>query len=270
MRRKYKWPAMILVLLLCLCAGLFAKTNVRAAAADAGKPWLEDNAGLFSEDERRELLGRLHQVREEQSIDAVIITVNDTAGKTPRAFADDYLAEGGYGCGLEKNAIALLIDMGNREIYISTMGTTALKSFSDARIEKMLDAVADALEDENYGKAARVFIRDVQRYMNVDPQVRVKAPLTVGAVVWRIGISAAVGTLIALIVWLVLRRGTPVTVSAGDYLVENTVRITGQEDTFINTVTTSRRIERESSGNGGTTTHRSSSGTTHGGGGRSF
>lgn len=252
--------------MLCLLVCLLSKSPIYASGV-----CLDDGAGLFSDKEEYQSITRaLQQVREENKIDIVIVTVNGTGSKSPKRFADDYLDEGGYGFGAENNGILLLIDMAGREIYISTKGTTALESFSDRRIDEMLDDVADALKDEDYVQSARVFIRGVDRYMGTDPDERVREPLTVPGILFRLGIAVIAGLASSVILWLILRRGTPVAVSAGDYLLEDTVRITGQEDRFINTVTTTRHIERSSSSGSQTTTHTSSSGQTHGGGGRSF
>lgn len=291
MKRKNKIAALATVLLLCLFSGMFAGRPSYAAGAgggnwlsnspaktaresswlsNKGSMWLYDGAGLFDSKEARELAKELAGVREAKGVDVVIVTVKGTGSKTAEQFADDYLDDGGYGFGAENNAVLLLIDVDGREIYISTQGTTALKSFSDKRIDKMLDDIANALGDNDYVKSARSFIQSVSLYMNTDPDTKIKEPMTVSGVLFRLGISVVIGAVISVILWLVLRRGTPMVVGAGDYLVENTVTITGQEDTFINTVTTTRHIERSSSQGNTTTTHRSSSGQIHGGGGRSF
>lgn len=230
--------------------------------------WIHDEADLYSVQEEQEINGQLQKIRDEKGIDTVIVTVSGTDGKSARDFADDYLGEGGYGYGSENNAILLLIDMGGREFYISTMGADTLKCFNDARIDKMLDNIAKDIVSENYLECADSFMDDVSQYMGTDPAVKERGPVTGMDIAVRLLISLAVGAAVSLATWCILRRGTPVAVHAGDYLVEDSIKITGSEDTFINCVTTTRHIPKESSG--GTSTHTSRSGQTHGGGGRSF
>lgn len=272
MKRKYKLPVFAVMLVLCVFTGFFAGNRAYGSGNAKDGQWLRDDAGIFSAEEEEELLLKLHEVREKDGVDTVIVTVMSTDGKSHESYADDYLDNGGYGFGSEKNAILLLIDMGEREAYISTMGAAALRSFSDYRIDEMLDDAVACLGKAEYMQCAQAFISNVDRYMNVDPNTRVREPVTVTFVLIRAGMAIGIGVIISLIVWLVLRRGTPMAVSARDYLVNGSLRITGQEDTFINKTITTRHIERSdsSSGGSGTTTHRSSSGQTHGGGGRGF
>ena len=63
-----------------------------------------------------------------------MLTTDDTNGKTTQEYADDFfdaIAENGDG-------VALLIDMQNREICIST-GGIAIRYLTDARIEDILN-----------------------------------------------------------------------------------------------------------------------------------
>ena len=51
---------------------------------------------------------------------------------------DDFYDEHDFGIGSRRSGALLLIDMDNREAYISTKGY-AITLYSDARIEAMLD-----------------------------------------------------------------------------------------------------------------------------------
>lgn len=263
---KLKLPAVFAAVALFIWI-LPVQVSLGAETSNTFK-WIHDGAELYSVQEEQEINARLQKIRDEKGIDTVIVTVTDTDGKSARDFADDYLNEGGYGYGSENNAILLLIDMGGREFYISTMGADVLKCFNDDRIDKMLDNIEKDIVSENYLECAASFMDDVSRYMGTDPSVKERGPVTGMDIAVRLLISVAAGAAVSLITWCILRRGTPVAVSAGDYLVENSVKIISSEDTFINSVTTTRHIPKESSG--GTSTHTSRSGQTHGGGGRSF
>lgn len=260
------------MIIVCLF-GAFSTFGVLAAQGGSGK-YLFDDAGLFSGSETDALRDELSRIREKQALDVVIVTTQSTGGKSARAYADDFLDDGGYGYGDQKSAILLLIDMGKREIYISTQGA-AIDYFSDARIELMLDHIYKYAADDRFYKAARAFLKDADLYMNVPPDVAPKEPLEVTDVIFMVLISCLVGAVAALAAWLVARKGTRVRVHAADYLVDGSVRLAAERDILVNSITTARHIERDTDshsggGGGGSSTHTSSGGVSHGGGGRSF
>lgn len=260
------------VMILACLSGVFGTAGVLAAQGGSGK-YLFDDAGLFSESENGSLREELSRIREKQALDVVIVTTQTTGGKSARAYADDFLDNGGYGYGDEKSAILFLIDMGKREIYISTQGA-AIEYFSDARIELMLDHIYKYAADDRFYKAARAFLKDADLYMNVPRDVVPKEPLVATDVILMALISCLVGAAAALAAWLVARKGTRVKVHAADYLVDGSVRLTAERDILVNSITTARHIETDtdshSGGGGGSSTHTSSGGVSHGGGGRSF
>lgn len=271
--KKKRLVFMCAVLIMACLSGVFVTSGVMAAQGGSGK-YLFDDAALFSESESEALREELSEIREKQALDVIIVTTQTTEGKSARAYADDFLDNGGYGYGDEKSAILLLIDMGNREIYISTQGA-AIDYFSDARIELMLDHIYKYAADDRFYKAAKAFLKDTDLYMNVPRDVVPKEPLMVTDVIFMVLISCLVGAAAALAAWLLARKGTRVRVHAGDYLMDGSVRLTAERDILVNSITTKRHIERDTdshSGGGGegSSTHMSSGGVSHGGGGRSF
>lgn len=266
---KY-FPGIIILAVAMLALLLWRAPDLSAWAAPT--EYLFDHAGLFSESEKEKLSKKLDKIRDEKGLDAVIVTTNSTGGKTAMDYADDFLDEGGYGCGDENSAILFLLDMGGRELYISTQGA-ATEYFSDARIEVMLNHIYDKAADGNYYKAASVFTEDALLYMNVAPDLEPKKTQTVTRVLLMLFISCLVGTVAAAIAGVVAGKGTRVRVHGGDYLVDASVRLVEERDILVNSITTSRKIEthtNNSSGGGGSSTHVSSGGVTHGGGGRKF
>lgn len=263
------FPALFMMLMACVLL-LAVCTSVLSVRAAAPTEFLFDDAGLFTESEREALVKKLDALRKDKELDAVIVTTNSTEGKTARAYADDFLDDGGYGYGDENSAILFLIDMGGRELYISTQGA-AIEYFTDARIELMLDHVYNRAAAGDYYKAANVFTDDARMYMNLAPG---RELLTVSRVLIMLFISCLVGGAAALIAGLVVSKGARVRVHGGDYLVDASVQLVGERDILVNSITTSRRIETHtdssSGGDGGSSTHVSSGGVTHGGGGRKF
>ena len=79
-----------------------------------------DDAKLFSTDEITQLNDKIAALISELNQDFVIVTTNDAQGATAQEYADDYYDEHGFGIGANKTGVLFLIDMDNREVYIST------------------------------------------------------------------------------------------------------------------------------------------------------
>ncbi len=122
-----------------------------------------DYAGLFDEDQVRQLEEKAARVKKDAKFDVVIMTTLDAEGKKSQAYADDAYDTGGFGVGNDHSGILYLIDMDNRELTFSTAGT-AIRLFSYERVETMLDHVYEYVSDGDYEESAAGFLEDVQTY----------------------------------------------------------------------------------------------------------
>ena len=239
---------------------------------------LVDHANLLDEEEEQLLLQKLNEVSERQQFEVVIVTASTLGGKSPMAYADDYYDYNGYGYGADNDGALLLISMEDRDWWISTTGygITALTDFGIERIGK--DMIRDGLSDGDYYEAFVTFVKDCDSYVtqakNGTPVDRntYKEPF---AVVKRLGISAVIGLIVALIVGSSL-KGKMVSVrkatAAADYTRPGSFSLREQNDVFLynNVTRTAKPQETRSGGGGGSSTHVGSSGTSHGGGGGKF
>ena len=125
-----------------------------------------DDAGLFTEGEAAELEQKIAAAREKTEMDIVIVTTSDARGKTARDYADDYYDENGFGAGDDNSGVLLLIDMDNRELYISTCGMM-IRYLTDARIESMLDHVYEGAAAEDFAASGRAFVADTALYVGL-------------------------------------------------------------------------------------------------------
>ena len=107
-----------------------------------------DNAGLLYETELNAVSEELAALSEATGWDAAAVTVSDTEGKSSAVYADDFYSGLGYG----DNGIIYLIDMDNREIYISTIGT-ASECLTDIRLENIFDTAAGYAAQGSYYRA---------------------------------------------------------------------------------------------------------------------
>lgn len=229
-----------------------------------------DAARLFKPEEikllnsfARELTNRYHQ-------DIVIVTTNDAQGKSAMAYADDFYDENGFGYGLNFDGILFLIDMDNREMFISTSGAS-INIFSDNRLHEMLEKAFGYASRGQYSYAAEAFLKDTQHYLQKTYDIHwwswefFVAGLAV--------IFVILGSLIAR-----HRKGLMTVTSAccyvnfagivginesNDILLRTTTRLLAEADNTSNRGGGAR-------GNGGSTTRTSSGGRKHGGMGRKF
>lgn len=271
--KKMKRVTLLLVILFVFISGV---------SAFAITPKVYDEAALFSEQERELLEQRAVELSERIKLDIVIVTITDAQGKTSRDYADDFYDYNGFGYGENYDGLLLLINMDDREVYISTCGK-AIEYFTDKRIEAVLDSIYTYLSDGNYSAGAEAFLDEVEYYVQKgipynqhtvyegsDTNV---TPLSKGEVFLKrlpiyLLISIAVGG-IAVGIMAINNRGKSAT-NQLTYLEGNSFKIINSYDHHINTSLTHVTIQKSSSGSGKSTVHRSSSGRSHGGGGRKF
>lgn len=254
----------ILILVLLLIGGLPCGQVATAEAAPAGRR-VFDAARLFTPEQNSALNGKTLELINKYQQDIVIVTTKNAQGKSAMAYADDYYDENGFGIGPDFDGLLLLIDMDNREIFITTTGKS-IKIFSDARIERMLDHIFEPVSRNDYVGGANVFLKDTEYYLH-------KAE---GVFFWSWELFG-VGVFIVLVFMGAMvahhKGGLLSAPSAQVYINNETCSETTGEDVFLHTSTRRYAINRDSSssgGSGGSSTRTSSSGRTHGGGGRRF
>lgn len=240
---------------------------------------INDYAKLYNTDEIQKLSKSIEDIINTHNIDVVVVTTNDVEGKTSRDYADDFYDYNGYGINDSKDGLLFLINMEDREVYISTSGS-AIDYLSDSRIDKILDYVYKDLGSGNYYTSTDKFLKQIDYYMTegrpnnhyrTDEEGNVvKAPLTKQEKANRIFISFLVSTIIASIscVIVVWSYKKPRKISGENYVDKKSIVFNIKRDEFITSHVSKVKIERNNSG--GSSTHTSSSGNTHGGGGRGF
>lgn len=124
-------------------------------------PRLNDDADLLTETEESEISTLLDGVSSETGFDLVIVTTNITNGQSVIEYADDYYDNNGFG----NDGILFLIDMENREWWISTSGD-AINKFSDSTLDYIGEETVLYLGDGNYYQAFKTFISLSETYIN--------------------------------------------------------------------------------------------------------
>lgn len=260
MVNKRKNLSRLLYLLIVLTVLLLA-----SAAVCAEKDFVVDQADLFTDADEAVLQAQAASLGAEYAMDVVIVTTSNAEGKSSMAYADDFFDYNGYGVGENYDGLLMLIDMDNRQVWISTSGK-AIEIFTDARIEGILDDIfaGDKMAAGDYFGAARAFLKSTGDILLGNTLTPVEALISLLA-------SGGVGASIfgGVRGKYKGRNSRPIF----EYQKNSLVNYGIVTDNLFNTFVTRRVIPRPTStggGRGGSSTHTSSSGRSHGGGGRGF
>jgi len=254
--RKIKKHLVLLTLLIIL--SLMAFFSVAGVYASQSR--VIDNAGLLTSDQRSALETQVNKAISVMNMDLVVLTIDDAEGKTSAAYADDYYDYNGYGTGSNKSGALILIDMDNRQIYISTTGEM-INRLSDSDIESVIDSGYSRLKSGDYYGCLTKCVKSLEdkgrgNYISV--------------MEWVISAAIAIGCGLLACLFVVRSYKMKINKDTYPYRENSTLNLETNEDAFVNTVVTTRRIETNTGGGGGGSTHVGSSGTSHGGGGRGF
>lgn len=284
-----------IVFMIVLVMVVFGTVNVYA---DTNKQYVYDNAGIFSESEIDELTEQCEETSEELEIDIVILTADNTHGKSSMVYSDDFMDENGLGYEddgrWDKSCVLLFLDFDNQEVYINTTGLGIL-CVEDDDIEDILDDVFEYIPQKDYRNASVSFIsstRDVvqrnkaeyaNEYMDdwenfngtyeefydtyVDQSHNTlymfRNPL----------VSFFSAAIVAAVVVAIMasQSKSRMTVDQYTYMDRRNLKVHVATDRYTNTTTKRYKASSSSSGGGGGhggSFHSSGGGHSHGGGGR--
>lgn len=283
-----RFTLFLIISVFCLFAlGDIGELSVFAAASEQR---VYDEASLFSKSQTNSMEGIIEELRGTIKMDVVVLTIDDAQGKTSEAYADDYYDYNGFGTGKDASGVILLIDMDNREIYISTTGKM-IKYLTDQRINTLLDSIYTQVAKGDYYRSAIIFLSEVEKYINEGipksqyeydtetGKIKVYRSLEAVEIVLALAVALAVGGIGIAVVKRRYRQ--KVTVYKYPFKKNGKLELTNQADVFITQNITSHQIDTDHHSSGGSfggggsssgrsSTHTSSSGSSHGGGGRSF
>ncbi|ADU74878.1 MAG TPA: TPM domain-containing protein [Hungateiclostridium thermocellum] len=242
---------------------------------------VKDYLNYLTAEEIASLQSDIDSIKKSYKLDVVIVITDNTQGKSSRDFADDFYDYNGYGIGTRKSGLLMLVNMQNREIWISTCGD-AIDIFTDNRISIMEDNVIRHLSNNDYYSACKTFIRDVKNYAydgvpygqyrsQSDTNITYADKVSRRIKSVSIYITALVISLGATLILSLSSKGK-ITINSGTYEEPGSFVLTETRDDYIRESTTRTRISESSGSRGGnvSSTHTGSSGRTHGGGGKKF
>ncbi len=253
---------------------------VYAAADEAGNVF--DDASLLTEAEIVTLSDEISTLETKTGWDIFVVSTADAEGKSTIAYADDF-----FDMRTEENAsgVVLIIDMDNREVYIST-GGAAIRYLTDSRLDAILDDCYDEVLEEDYFGCFETMLYDVEYYYDKGIQEgQYNYDVETGEVSRYHGLSlmevatALIAAIVAGAAFFVITVGKyrlKFNTDKYDFHKYGRVHITNSQDQLVNVTHSQHRIQSSSGGGGShgssgrSSTHRSSSGRSHGGRGRSF
>jgi len=269
--------------------GLYHKNNLNdilttPCVDDMDKVY--DFADLLTDIEEDNLYNQVKEYISDTNYDLALVTTNENPKNSAMAYADDFFDYNGFGKNETRDGIVILIDMLNRELYVSTSGY-AIVLYDDFRIERILDSGYSYITKEDYFNTFSSMIDTMSNYYdlgfpgdNLDIEIDEFGNVTyIKYMPYQL--IFVISIIITIIVPIVLYNKSRLkikSISVISYLRLN--KLTVKKDELINTYVNKRRREtssssgrysgRSSSGGGGSSYHTSSSGRSHGGGGRRF
>lgn len=250
---------------------------------------VQDDAGLFTADEIAEISAICDRIESAYPVDMFVLTSQDVPSGQTTAYADDYFDYNGLGMGDDRAGMLYLIDMHNRQCWISTRGVM-IDYITDEREEGILDAGWDEMLDKEYGQSVIKVLKQTEKYLK---QGRTSGQFRYDEVTGRRltelyepeNMLTGMEILIAVIAGLAV-TGIFIASVNGKYNLKGStysydlnglasVKLSRNDSHFVREhVTRVKHPDPPSSSHGGSShgsgTHVSSSGATHGGGGRSF
>ena len=274
MRNRMKKYCGLMAAVLMLGCG--SRSVISVKAAQEGNVY--DYASLLTDSEMQSLNEDIEALEEESGWNVYAVTTNDAEGKSAVAYADDFFDSHSSE---QEDGVALLIDMDNREITIST-GGEAIRYLTDSRIDSILDDAYTDISDGRYGACFETMLDGVTGYYhagipdgqyNYDTEtgeISVHRELAITEILIALAVAIGAGALVYGIV--VGKYRLKFNTDRYDFRNNGRVKLIVKEDNFINQTVTHRHIPKQTSsgGGGGSSTHRSSSGRSHGGGSRKF
>ena len=249
-------------------------------------------ATAMSDEDYNALNAKFDALSEELNFDIAVVTV-DSIGEYSgiESFADDVYDYYGYGMGEEADGALLLVDMGGREVWITTCGY-GITAVTDAGIDYILDQIVPDIGAGNYYDGFSKYADIVAEMVKSAREGNIYDTYTFedGSVQEGYGYtekrSSPLKNIVPVVIGVISGflttlgfKGQLSSVSmrsdADEYLKEKSFRLTDRQDRFVTRTLnrTPRPKETRSGGGpraGGSSIHVSSSGRSHGGGGRRF
>lgn len=268
----------------CLLLWLFPGGTALGAEDTAA---VYDYAGLLSSSETAALEENARDFSDSWNMNVVFLTTDDTGDKDSESYADDFYMDNGYYDNGMDGGILFLIDMDNRQVWISTAHDMRYY-LTDERLEDVIDAGYEELTEEKYALCFENMLDETERFMEkgIDSrqylydretgEIKVYRSITLGEGLFAALAALAAGA--AAVGCVLVRYRVRLSSYTYPWREKCRFRVKHKDSRLVNQFVTKRRLPEQNppdhggggGGGGRTTTHTSSGGGSFGGGGRSF
>lgn len=240
-RNRFAAVLLLLALSLSLSVGLAG----RADAAET-KKMIYDEAGLLTSEQAETLNELANEYAEKRETDMLVVTSANAANADVKKMAEDFYDK--QAPGYDKphgNAVILMMDMKNREIYLA--GFYKAKTYlDDSRLDQIRGKISPDLTSGDYETAFRTYMKTAYRYMGVRPGVN---PDNLLFNTW-FQLAVSVVLAVVIVAAMVFRSGGRITVQRQTYEDASESGVLDHRDQYIRTTVTKRKIEKNRGGGG--------------------
>lgn len=264
-----------MIVLFIMLAFLLPTVTITGDASTYNEEKVFDYADLLTTEEENSLKDHA-EMFEKYELSVVYLTISDALGKTSQEYADEFYDDHHY----HEDGVLFLINMNNREMYISTAGRSI-----DILTDEMLDGILD--DSYQYAVGGRYYdcLKEMGRQTCLILENNINVPLGIHRTAL---VAVPLGLIIGVIVLVVLfifhvsvakRKNADNYIMSGVQVSNKHIVLLRSWDNVIRdyykkettTTTTSRSsFGGSSSSRSGGSRHTSSRGVSHGGRGRKF
>ena len=260
--------ALLLVLALAVPLAAFAADPTEAT-------YIFDGAGLFTEEQYRNLQEQAMSVSNYSQCGVYFVAVDDFSnysgyGDMLTAAEDIYLTNG-FGIGEERNGILLILSMAEREYALIAYGDFGNMAFTDYGKDVMSEHFLDDFADNHWYGGVLDYLLDCEQMldlamagtpMDVQTQGTSQGTIQNRPLFMAVPMALLPAAALALVICLVLKRQMKTArrqTDAFEYVVGNSVDFRVRQDIFTHVTRSRRRINTNNGPKpGGGTTVRSS------------
>lgn len=242
-----------------------------------------DFANLFTEEEEIKIYNLIIDYINDSNLDLAVVTINTNPKSSTMEYADDFYDYNEF----KYDGSIFIIDMKNREFYISTSGK-ALEYYSDYRIEMTLSSMDKTMMNHKYYDSVEILVNKLKSYYlsgkpengylyegEFNPYQENKTKISMKQAIISSIIVALVSSSIYILVLCLRNKQVKKVYNSKLYLNKKATVITKKNERYLNSNTTKTYspISHDSGGSGhssGSSFHSGSSGISHGGGGHHF
>lgn len=255
-----------------MCPGLFGGECLTEVSA-AGKVseftgWIQDDAGLLSDDEEEALEKECARVSEIYGAGVYIVTTPDFGSGDIKDWQRRIFTDYGLGADCDGSGVMLAVSMAARDWGLVGFGT-AQEAFTTYGRERMGELILEDLSDGEFYDAFSRYVSMADDYLTAYEEGKPYTEDHHYGEGWKIpliiGISFLLSLTVSLIIVLSWKKSMNTRVrkdGAMEYLREGSFHLTSQADRFLyHTVSRTKRQKESSSGSGGGSMHSDHSGT---------